>query len=175
MIIEQAKRGSEIIKGLLEFSHQKFPQLRMVSIDSCIDSALDSLNDMIEKNNIMIIKNIDNPPPTMLDPQQISQVIYNIVLNAIQATGKDGIIKIDTYLKDQFIEVAIEDNGPGIPEEFRHRIFEPFFTTKPVGKGTGLGLSICLETMRKHGGDIKVESKMGKGARFILRLPLRNT
>ncbi len=174
VIIEQAKRGNEIIKGLLEFSHQKFPQLRMSSIDSCIESALHSLEDMIEKNKIKIIKNTDNLPHLMLDPQQISQVVHNIVLNAIQATGKNGIIKITGYVKDRFLEVAIEDNGPGIPEEFRHRIFEPFFTTKPVGKGTGLGLSICLEIMKKHGGDIKLQSKKESGATFILSFPLRN-
>jgi two-component system NtrC family sensor kinase len=103
----------------------------------------------------------------MADPKQMEQVIYNILLNAIQAMeGRGGIVEIKSEALDGSVEVSIKDNGPGIPKEHLSRIFEPFFTTKPVGKGTGLGLSICAEILKKHSSNIRVESEMGKGTKF---------
>ncbi len=171
VIIEQAKRGSSIIKGLLEFSHQKMPVFERISLNACIELALRSLSDEIRNNNIEILTGLGTVPYVMADPKQMEQVIYNILLNAIQALeGKGGIVEIKSEALNGSVEVTIKDNGPGIPKEHLSRIFEPFFTTKPVGKGTGLGLSICAEILKKHSSNICVESEVGKGTKFSFRI-----
>ncbi|MEW6739891.1 MAG: ATP-binding protein [Nitrospirota bacterium] len=171
VIIEQAKRGSGIIKGLLEFSHQKMPVFWKISLNTCIQRALQSLSDEIKDNNIEVLTKLGAVPYVMADPKQMEQVIYNILLNAIQAMeGRGGIVEIKSEALNGSVEVAIKDNGPGIPREHLSRIFEPFFTTKPVGKGTGLGLSICAEILKKHSSNICVESEAGKGTKFSFRI-----
>nr|HPN88651.1 ATP-binding protein [Candidatus Omnitrophota bacterium] len=81
-------------------------------------------------------------------------------------------IWIRTYRKDKFVYIEVEDSGKGIPEDIRTKIFDPFFTTKPVGKGVGLGLSISYDIVKKHGGEIFLESQVGKGSKFIVSLPV---
>jgi len=171
VIIEQAKRGSSIIKGLLEFSHQKMPVFWKISLNTCIHRALQSLSDEIRNNNIEVLTRLGAVPYVMADPKQIEQVIYNILLNAIQSMeGRGGIVEIKSEALNGYVEVSIKDNGPGIQREYLSRIFEPFFTTKPVGKGTGLGLSICAEILKKHSSNIDVESEPGKGTKFSFRI-----
>lgn len=171
VIIEQTKRGSSIIKGLLEFPHQKMPVFWKISLNTCIERAIQSLNDEIKSNNIEVLKRLGAVPYVMADPKQMEQVIYNVLLNAVQAMeGKGGTVEIKSEVLNGSVEVTIKDNGPGIPREHLSRIFEPFFTTKPVGKGTGLGLSICSEILKKHGSNIRVESEAGKGTKFSFRI-----
>ena len=86
--------------------------------------------------------------------------------------GRQGSITVRTWSEADSAFVSVTDTGCGIPDEIRQRIFEPFFTTKEVGKGTGLGLSISYEIVRKHGGEITVESEVGKGTTFVVRLPV---
>ena len=105
---------------------------------------------------------------------QLGQVCMNLIKNAIEALkGMEGQITLKTYQKDGEVVFECGDTGPGIPEEVRQNIFKPFFTTKPVGEGTGLGLYICHQTVEKHGGRIEVESEVGKGTTFRVRLPAR--
>ncbi|MCL4457937.1 MAG: ATP-binding protein [Nitrospirae bacterium] len=171
VIVEQAKMGSGIIKGLLEFSHQKMPVFERISINTCIERALQSLNGEIEGNNIEVLKRLGKVPHVMADPKQMEQVVYNILLNAVQSMeGTGGTAEVRSEAVNGAVEVTIKDDGPGIHREHLCRIFEPFFTTKPVGKGTGLGLSICSEILKKHGSNIRVESEKGKGAKFYFRL-----
>lgn len=173
VIIEQAKRGSSIIKGLLEFSHQKMPVFWKISLNTCIERAIQSLKDEIKSNNIEVLKRLGAVPYVMADPKQMEQVIYNVLLNAVQAMeGKGGTVEIKSEALNGSVEVTIKDNGPGIPREHLSRIFEPFFTTKPVGKGTGLGLSICSELVKNHGGSIFVESEIGRGTTFSIIIPI---
>jgi signal transduction histidine kinase len=107
---------------------------------------------------------------------EINQVLLNIIMNALQAikdekkSGLGKIIISTEFLNDKLI-CKISDNGPGIPQEIMSKIFDPFFTTKDVGHGTGLGLSISYDIIRKHNGELSVESKMGAGATFTLTLP----
>ena len=96
----------------------------------------------------------------------------NLLVNASQALESQGTIKIKTWEADQAIYVSIADNGCGIPREQTVKIFEPFFTTKEIGKGTGLGLSISYDIIKKHKGEIEVNSEVGKGTEFKIRLPL---
>jgi len=108
------------------------------------------------------------------DKQRLQQVVVNLLMNALQAVGDEGEICIEARVDSVANRVVIQvmDNGPGIPDDIKEHIFDPFFTTKDVGEGSGLGLSIVYEIIKKHGGDITVESSPGMGANFIIKLPL---
>jgi signal transduction histidine kinase len=110
-------------------------------------------------------------PRVSCAPQQIKQVFLNLVLNAGQALDGEGTIRLATRFGGGDVTASVEDDGPGIPPEIIDRIFDPFFTTKKIGEGTGLGLGIAYQIVRSHGGEIRVESEPGGGARFEVRLP----
>jgi len=107
---------------------------------------------------------------------QISQVMINLLVNAVQtlenSLQKNPRIILRTSQKDNWAVFEIEDNGPGISPLHQARIFEPFFSTKSPGKGTGLGLAICRDIIARHGGEIQVESRLGEGSTFRVRLPV---
>src|SRR5438093_4252177 len=112
---------------------------------------------------------------TMLDFQQMQQVLLNLLNNAEQSiteAGRGGKVRFLTRGAGDRIEMRISDDGPGIPAPIQARIFEPFFTTKKEGKGTGLGLSLCYGIMQEHGGGIRFESEPGHGTTFILDFPI---
>ena len=108
--------------------------------------------------------------------RRLSQVFVNLLVNAAQAVSNEGgavrWVDVTTGLRDEWVVASVSDCGPGIPPELMRRIFEPFFTTKPGESGTGLGLSISREIVEKHGGLISVDSTIGKGTTFEIRLPL---
>jgi signal transduction histidine kinase len=110
--------------------------------------------------------------PVLCVPGEIVQVLVNLLVNAIHATEGNGHVQLATWQHDGEVWICIEDNGCGIEHDLIPRVFDPFFTTKPVGHGTGLGLAISHHIIRKHGGDVRVESEVGRGARFTLALPL---
>jgi len=118
-------------------------------------------------------------PPIYCHPGKINEVLMNIIVNAAQAIASQnrqekGTIFIKTYTDGEFVYCQIKDDGPGIPKEIQDKIFDPFFTTKPTGKGTGLGLNICYDiVVNKHQGQIWVESELGKGATFTIKLPIK--
>lgn len=109
----------------------------------------------------------------MGDSQHIEQVIINLVLNAIDAMPRGGLLKISTSLKNSSAIVEIKDTGEGISPENIDKIFDPFFTTKEPGKGTGLGLSVSYNIIKEHGGNISVESEVNGGTKFTIAIPLR--
>jgi two-component system NtrC family sensor kinase len=124
--------------------------------------------------NIRIVKEL-NPaiPPVFIDADQIQQVFVNIILNAADAMAeKGGTLTIKADVRDGFVEVSFADTGHGIPKEHLSKLFDPFFTTKQTGKGTGLGLAISYGIIQSHSGDIRVESEVGKGATFRVKLPI---
>jgi PAS domain S-box-containing protein len=104
-------------------------------------------------------------------PGSLAQVFLNLVLNAVQAVGESGTVRVRTRAGDGEVRVDVEDDGPGIPEAVRERLFEPFFTTKPAGEGTGLGLYVSWQIVRIHDGEIVVDSAPERGTRFTVRLP----
>ncbi|MDZ4374357.1 MAG: ATP-binding protein, partial [Phenylobacterium sp.] len=105
-------------------------------------------------------------------PALLNQVVMNLIANAADALGGQGVIALTTDDDDNGYRIVIEDSGPGVPDAVRERIFEPFFTTKPVGAGTGLGLAIAYSVVKAHGGEISVDTSPDLGgARFILTLP----
>jgi signal transduction histidine kinase len=120
-------------------------------------------------------KEYGNLPLVECLPSQINQVFVNMLVNAAQAIEQHGEIVVRTGAESGKVWIEIGDNGSGIAPDNLKRIFDPFFTTKPVGKGTGLGLSISYGIVRKHGGDIAVDSAPGHGTTFRITLPQRQT
>ncbi len=125
-------------------------------------------------DGIKVVREYDRMLPSIVAyPGELNQVWTNLIDNAIDAMGEDGILTVRTRAEDDRVAVEIADTGPGIPTEIRSRVFEPFFTTKDIGKGTGLGLDIAWRiVVGRHGGEISLESEPGD-TRFLIALPLR--
>ncbi|HBR18124.1 MAG: hypothetical protein A3G39_03600 [Deltaproteobacteria bacterium RIFCSPLOWO2_12_FULL_43_16] len=168
-------RVKKIVSQLLEFSQQHEPEFTAVDINSLIEEVIFLLNYAFSKNGIKIEKSLTpNLPLLMLDRHKIQQVFTNILLNAVQAIGGKGQIKVSTVQEDGLCHVAITDSGAGIPPNILPRIFDPFFTTKDVGEGTGLGLSVSKGIVEMHDGKIDVKSDIGKGSTFTIKLPIHS-
>ena len=111
-------------------------------------------------------------PPVVCNAQLINQVVMNLLVNASHAMDTPGVITLSTRLEGPDAVITVADTGKGIAPAHVTRIFDPFFTTKEAGKGTGLGLSISADIIKKHGGDIRVESEVGVGTTFTIRIPV---
>jgi len=168
---EGAKRTSEIVRGLRNFSRMDQNEFHKADINECLESTLTLLHNSY-KNRILIVREYGNIPEVDCFPGQINQVFMNILSNAIQAIPKEGTITVKTGLEDESVIVEIRDSGAGMTDEVKARIFDPFFTTKDVGKGTGLGLSISYGIIKKHNGEIRVFSKPGDGTEFQITIPV---
>ncbi len=114
-------------------------------------------------------------PLVLCNAQQINLVIANLLMNASEAIDDHGDITITTRYDGTYVSIDVSDTGHGVAEEIREHIFDPFFTTKDVGKGAGLGLSICYGIIKKHGGDITLESQQGGGTTFTVIVPVEGT
>lgn len=125
------------------------------------------------KHRIRVVKEFGSVPEIKCYPNQLSQVMMNIIVNACQAIENEGEIRIRTWMEGDALGIAISDNGSGIPIELHDKIFEPGFTTKGPSVGTGLGLSICRQIVQEHGGRIELESEVGHGSTFTIVLPCR--
>ncbi len=170
--MDGAERVKVIVQDLKDFSHIDQAEVKYFNVNEGIESTLNIVWNEI-KYKAKVIKEYGQIPEIRCFPMQLNQVFMNLLVNAAQAIDKDGIIRIKTFATDTHVVVEISDNGCGIPEEIRSKIFDPFFTTKEVGKGTGLGLSTAYNIIKKHNGEIEVDSEVGKGTRFTIRLPLQ--
>jgi signal transduction histidine kinase len=173
VIIRETVRCKTIIQELLEFSRDREPQKEMVNPNTILEKALKILGNEFRLHHIQIEKQLSaDVRETLLDENQIEQIFVNLLLNAVQAIGENGVItvtsRMDPNRKKALLEIA--DTGSGIPAENMVKIFEPFFSTKP--KGTGLGLAVSYAIVKNHGGDIQAFSKPGEGSRFVLEFPI---
>jgi two-component system, NtrC family, sensor kinase len=177
VIVRESKRCREIVKGLLDFARQEPPQKSNVHINEVINRTISILNNQLNLKKISIQLNTsDNLPVIEADANQLQQVIMNLLVNATDATEKKGEkIHIATRIEKleglDCVTIVIKDFGCGIPPENLTKIFEPFYTTKGQ-KGTGLGLAVVWGIIEKHDGKIEVESELGKGTTFVIRLPV---
>lgn len=162
---------AELVMSLKDFSRVDRSQSQLFDINEGIETALKICNSQL-KDGVNVTRMFAELPQINCAPSQLNQVFLNLITNAAQAMDGKGQICIRTSLHENDVEVAISDTGSGMDEETRAHIFEPFFTTKPVGKGTGLGLSIVFRIIEDHGGSIRVESELGKGTEFFIRLPV---
>ena len=165
-------RITEIVNGLRSFSRHDEAEVKDADINESFNSALLILKNKYKNKAEIVLQYDENLPQIQCFPGQINQVFVNLINNALDAMDDFGKIIITTKdLNDDYIEMTIEDTGSGMPDEIKDKIFDPFFTTKDIGKGTGLGLSISHGIIEKHNGEIRVESKMGVGTTFIIKLP----
>jgi signal transduction histidine kinase len=176
-INEGAFRTAEIVKGLRIFSRVDENDLKKADINDGLDSTLILVNNLLA-NRIELVKDYSDIPQIECFPGKLNQVFLNIISNAIHAINKQhgdkgtGVLKINTTRSDKSILVKVQDNGTGMDENTKKKIFEPFFTTKDVGEGTGLGMSIAYNIIKKHNGQIHVNSTPGVGTDFTLELPI---
>jgi PAS domain S-box-containing protein len=167
LIDEEVDAANKVITDLLGFSRVAKPTVSPVSIAGVIE---DTLKHTPLPENVDLAKDIgDDLPMVMVDADQIRQVFVNVVTNAQQAMTEGGRLDIRARSQGEFVEVEFADTGSGIPKSVIKKIFDPLFTTK--AKGIGLGLSVCKTILERHGGDIRVESKEGRGATFTVSLP----
>jgi len=171
-----AKRVADIIKGLLKFARQTKPERALININEIIEVTLRLQAYELETSNIKVTTKLaPDLPLTVADAGQLQQVFLNLLINAERemrlAHGRGKLIIKVEHVNNK-IRISFKDDGPGIARENLNRIFDPFFSTREIGKGTGLGLSICHGIVAEHGGRIWAESQLGKGATFIVELPV---
>ncbi len=170
IINQEIENSDKIMTDLLEFSRSKEPLWRLENINLILKEILKRL--IILPNIELKLELRDGLPEIEVDVLQMQQLFYNLVKNALEAMDKGGQLRIKTELEDNaFVEVSILDTGTGISKENITKIFEPLFSTKT--KGTGLGLSVCASIVASHNGKIQVESEVGKGTVFIVKLPIK--
>jgi len=169
--IDGAERVKKIVQDLKSFSHVDEAELKQADINKGVESTINIVWNEL-KYKTALKKEYGDIPLTRCNLGQLNQVFLNLLMNAVQAIEKEGEITVKTRADGGFIHVVVSDTGCGIDPDKFSRIFEPFFTTKPVGKGTGLGLSIAYDIVKKHNGEIVVESEAGKGTTFIVKLPV---
>ncbi len=173
IIKEEAIRLNSIVAEVLKFARPPKPSMDPTSVNELINSTLTLFQNQIQTSQVRVLKQLDQRLPLAnLDPDQIRQVLLNIMLNAIQAMPAGGIMEVRSCLGNEGKKVTIEitDTGDGISEEDIDNIFDPFFTTKP--QGTGLGLAISHQLVENHGGSIQVIRNSKAGVTFRIELPL---
>jgi len=169
--LDGANRVRRIVQDLKSFSRVDQAEKSRTNLNDCLETTIN-----IAWNELKYIATLErrfgNIPEINCNPQQLNQVFLNLLVNAAQSMEQQGGITVTTWSEPGQVCVSIADTGKGMPKEVQERIFEPFFTTKPAGKGTGLGLSISADIIRKHQGEISVESEPGRGTTFTVRLPV---
>ncbi len=174
-LLEESKKGLERVKKIVldlrTFAREDGEERVSIKVEDVIESIIGIINNEI-KYKAELEKEYDELPLIKCHVQRLGQVFMNLIINAAHAIEDEGKITIRTFQKGQHACVEISDTGKGIPKDKLQKIFEPFYTTKPVGQGTGLGLSISYEIVKKHGGDIVVQSTLGQGTTFTVMLPL---
>ncbi len=177
--VEGILRITEIVRSLRNFSRiDNESDIEQYDINEALENTL-----IVAKNEIKYVaeveKNLSQIPLIECIGGEINQVLLNIIVNAAQSIKSQnrkekGLIRIETFSKDEYVVCKISDDGPGIPKEIIDKIFDPFFTTKEAGKGTGLGLNISYDIIiNKHRGDLYAESTVGKGTTFTVKLPVK--
>lgn len=178
-IQEHGRRADSIVKSMLGHSRSGSGEKVLTDINALAEEFLRlSYHGLRAKDkffNAEIATDFEtNLPPVKIIPQDIGRVLLNLINNAFQACTAKEInhpkVSITTKSTEEWIQIAVSDNGPGVPEDIRDKIFQPFFTTKPTGQGTGLGLSLSYDIIKAHGGELKMKSKDKEGTTFFVYL-----
>ncbi len=177
-ILKGSQRAATIINSMLGFARNTSTQREMVDLIALVEETLVLTEKDLSKHRIHVEKKYHGKPQASVVPAQIEQVLLNLVINARQAMPNGGRLRIEVRenTRTQMVEMSVADSGIGIPPDRLRLIFEPFFTTKEPDSnghgGTGLGLSVCRQIIEQHQGRIRVESLVGKGSTFTLKLPV---
>ncbi len=177
-ILKGSHRAATIISSMLGFARNTTMRREVTDIVAIVEEVLVLAEKDLSKHQIKVEKRYHSHPKAPVVRGQIEQILLNLVINARQAMLKGGRLNIDVREnpKTNMVEVAVCDTGVGIPPDQLRLIFEPFYTTKTPDSqghgGSGLGLSVCRQIIEQHQGRIRVESVVGKGSKFIVKLPL---
>jgi len=176
-IAQSGERCRKIVEGVLLFSRQQDGgERRQVDLRDLLDRVLSIGEYQWRMHNIRIIRELDESVEILADPDQIEQVMLNLLSNAADAMPRGGTVHVALERTPEGGgRLTVADEGHGIPEEIQARIFDPFFSTKEIGKGTGLGLAISYGIVQDHGGDIVVQSSPAHGATFTVTFPASGT
>jgi two-component system NtrC family sensor kinase len=170
----ETDRGKETIHTLLEFVHDDQFQLAPLSLHDVVESARSMLRRQMEQSHVTFSNEIPpDMPSAQGSPNQLKHVFLNLFQNAVQAMQNGGTLSVKAALTGEGrVSVTVSDQGAGIPPEHLAHIFDPFFTTKETKEGTGLGLPIAYGVIKRHGGDMRVDSLVGKGTSVYITLPM---
>jgi PAS domain S-box-containing protein len=170
-------RISAVTRDLASFTRADPQAVGPVQLDAVVEQSCRMANNEI-RHRARLSLDLHAERPIHADRSKLAQLVTNLLVNAahaiVEGRADQNQISVSTAERGDALVLVVEDTGHGIPEELRERIFEPFFTTKPTGRGGGLGLSVCMEIVRLHGGTLTVESEVGRGSRFEVRLPVEN-
>jgi two-component system NtrC family sensor kinase len=175
MIVNEATRCRYIMRGLLDFARQSRVVKTKTDLKTLIEEVADNMSLKTRGTGVRVASEVqEDLPALMLDFEQIRQMLTNLVQNGVDAIQGQGEVSISAGIaaSEDWVIVRVRDSGCGMPQEVIKQLFTPFFTTKQLGKGTGMGLSIVYGVVKMHSGDISVESEVGKGTTFLIRLPL---
>jgi signal transduction histidine kinase len=177
-ILKGSQRAATIINSMLGFARNTSSQRQLTDLVALVEEVLILTDKDLSKHRIHVEKKYSGRPQVWVVPAQIEQVLLNLIINARQAMPRGGHLKIEVRenARTQWAEIRVADTGVGIPLDRLRLIFEPFYTTKEPDAnghgGTGLGLSVCRQIIEQHQGRIRVESLVGKGATFTVKVPL---
>lgn len=175
MIVSEATRCKNIVRGLLDFARKSRVSKSASNLSQLIQEVVSIMAPQAESASVRVIADVQKGLPSMMiDAAQIKQMLVNLVQNGIDAIAESGEVRVSAHLcpEGDTVEINIKDTGCGIARENIPKLFTPFFTTKELGQGTGLGLAIAYGVVKMHYGDIAVESEEGEGTTFTIRLPL---
>ncbi|MGB4066488.1 MAG: PAS domain S-box protein [Nitrospira sp.] len=171
-IVTQVERITKVMNQLLSFARRKTPERCPLDLRGTIEAGMELFQERLARNQIQVELALpDNCPRALADPDQMSQVFINLVMNAVHAMPDGGMLRIGLAPEKQMVKLTIADTGHGIPRDVVEKVFEPFFTTKEFGQGTGLGLTVVKGIIEEHQGSIVVESEEGNGTTFTILIP----
>jgi PAS domain S-box-containing protein len=171
-----AERCGRIVRSFLAMARQHKAEMRPVTMQTLVDGALQLLAYSMRTSSVTVEQDIaPDLPPVRCDPDQMIQVLSNLLTNArhaLEERPQPRRVRLTAYADGAWVQLEVADNGPGISDDIRSRVFDPFFTTKPVGSGTGIGLAVSRGLVETHGGSLVLAPSEGEGACFVIRLPL---
>jgi signal transduction histidine kinase len=170
---DEILRIGKLVRQMLDFYRFGQAELRPIDLNAALSEVLQSSQRRLEERRIAVERRLSaNLPPVRASRDQMKQVFLNLILNGVEAMPGGGKLEVKSWRENSFVKIAICDTGCGIPPENLPKIFDPFFTTKRAVHGVGLGLSVCYNIVHQHGGTIEVESEVGKGSTFTVKLPV---
>ena len=178
-ILKGSQRAATVIASMLGFARNGSNQRQDTDLAALVEELLVLTEKDLSKHRIHVEKRFHGRPRALVVPSQIEQVLLNLIINARQAMPRGGHLRLEVRenAEQSLVEIKVGDTGSGIPPDRLRMIFEPFFTTKEPDSdghgGTGLGLSVCRQIIEQHQGRIRVESLVGKGSTFTLKLPIQ--
>ncbi|RMG36251.1 MAG: sensor histidine kinase [Planctomycetota bacterium] len=178
-ILSAAQRAARLTSGVLAYARHGGRRRQPYPLAGLVEDVLVLVEKDLSKHRIELNTRFEADPQVVVNPGEIQQVVLNLIVNARQAMDPGGRLTVGVRESGAFGELVVADSGRGIPRDVLPRIFEPFFTTKQADAsgqgGTGLGLALCRRVIEEHGGRIRVESAVGRGTRFTIKLPIAAT